>query len=170
MNLSDSFKDGRYGWQWANWKLSGRSPAGSDLNLYLATAQDRSYLTEVSVRLKKDGRAGMLLFYDEQAFAGVIADKSGLTVWRNASESETMDNRFGRRFRIKIFNYNNRVQIAVRRPLARRWTVIASDIDVSGMHHNNYAGFYALRIGLASDAAFPCCFRDFTYRKYYPSR
>ena len=163
MDIDDSFKGGRFGWQWAGWKLSEKSPLGG-MNLFLATAQDRSYTAEVNVRIRKDKKAGMMLFYDEHAYAGAVADKDNITIWNNASDGCTVKNSFGRNFRIRITNDCNKLEIAVRRRLFGKWTVIASDIDVSNMHHNTYAGFYALRIGLISDEAFPEAFKKFSYR------
>lgn len=163
MDLNDDFKNGEYGWQWANWKLSRRSPIDSNLNLWLATAQDKSYQTEVKVRVRKGDTAGMLLFYNEEAFTGVLADSKNLTVYSDAKTKSDMRNKFGKRFRVRITNNANKVEISVRKMLSRKWVVIASDIDVSAMHHNTYAGFYALRIGLASTAGFPDGFRKFTY-------
>ena len=33
---------------------------------------------------------------------------------------------------------------------SKEWITLAENVDVSQMHHNNYHGFYALRIGLLS--------------------
>lgn len=163
MNLSDSFSSGKYGWQWVNWKLSERSPIDSSLNLWLATAQNRRYVTEVKVCRDRKSTAGMLLFYDEQAFAGVIADAQGLAVYSDAKSKVMSDIKVGRRFRLRITNRDNKVEIAIRKPLCFKWKVLANNIDVSGMHHNTYGGFYALRIGLVSDKSFPSSFRGFEY-------
>ncbi|MDR1631867.1 MAG: glycoside hydrolase family 43 protein, partial [Dysgonamonadaceae bacterium] len=40
--------------------------------------------------------------------------------------------------------------------------------DVSAMHHNNYKGFYALRIGLLSAMKGTATFRDFRYKNAVP--
>ena len=109
------------------------------------------------------GAAGMLLFYDEKAFAGVIADNENITVYVGAGKSVQSDNIFGKRFSVRITNRENKVEIAVRKAFRFKWVVLSSDIDVSGMHHNNLAGFFALRIGLVSTAPFPNAFHKFRY-------
>lgn len=162
MDLSDNFRGGRYGWQWTNWKLSRRSPLNKDMNLWLATAQDKSYCAKVKVNIK-NGAAGMLLFYEERAFVGLVADTANITTYVGAGKSVESGNIFGKRFSLRITNRENKVEIAVRKAFSFKWVVLSSDIDVSGMHHNNYAGFFALRIGLISADTFPCAFRRFRY-------
>ena len=162
MDLSDNFRGGRYGWQWTNWKLSRRSPLNKDMNLWLATAQDKSYCAKVKVNIK-NGAAGMLLFYEERAFAGLVADTENITTYVGSGKSVESKNIFGKRFSLRITNRENKVEIAVRKAFSFKWVVLGSDIDVSGMHHNNYAGFFALRIGLISADTFPCAFRRFRY-------
>ncbi len=162
MDLSDNFRNGQYSWQWASWKLSERSPLNPNLNLWLTTAQNKSYCAKVKVNIRKSS-AGMLLFYDEKAFAGVIADNENVTVYVGGGKSVESANIFGKRFSLRITNRKNKVEIAVRKAFSFKWVVLCSDIDVSGMHHNNLAGFFALRIGLASEAPFPDAFRKFRY-------
>ncbi len=60
-----------------------------------------------------------------------------------------MPNTLGRQFTVRIKNQGNHVSISVGKD-GKEWTTLAEGIDVSGMHHNAYKGFYALRIGLVS--------------------
>ena len=45
---------------------------------------------------------------------------------------------------------------------------LAEGIDVSGMHHNAYKGFYALRIGLVSIGKGEAAFHQFRYKNAVP--
>jgi beta-xylosidase len=45
----------------------------------------------------------------------------------------------------------------------REWRVLASDVDLSAMHHNTHGGFYALRPALVSIGGGAARFRNFTY-------
>ena len=47
---------------------------------------------------------------------------------------------------------------------------LAEGIDVSGMHHNAYKGFYALRIGLVSMGKGEAAFRQFRYKTPFRRR
>lgn len=50
----------------------------------------------------------------------------------------------------------------------KEWNTLAENIDVSQLHHNNYKGFYALRIGLLSAGKGNAGFRKFRYRNAIP--
>lgn len=162
-DLDDNFKGGKYGWQWTNWELSGRGALDKGLNLWMTTAQDKSYSLEVKLRVKDTEKAGMLLFYEERAFTGIIAGVDSIDVYSDANHCATIPNTFGRKFKVRIINDNNTVSIAARKSLFGKWTLIASGIDVSKMHHNTYAGFFALRPALVSSREFPQPFKRFRY-------
>ena len=50
----------------------------------------------------------------------------------------------------------------------KEWTTLVENMDVSQLHHNNYGGFYALRIGLLSSGKGSAGFRQFRYRNAIP--
>ena len=50
----------------------GSSPA--DGRLLLITPEDKCYETRVNVQVGKGNKAGLVLFYNEKAFAGVVSD------------------------------------------------------------------------------------------------
>jgi hypothetical protein len=48
------------------------------------------------------------------------------------------------------------------------WTSLIENLDVSGLHHNKYGGFYALRIGLLSAGKGQARFNQFRYKNAVP--
>ena len=92
---------------------------------------DESYEIEAEFTIPEGGTAGLFLFYNEEARFGITADP--------VEGAGTTD------FSIRIRNERNH---------ASSWTKLGDEEwkpsivkDVSGFHHNNYSGFFALRPG-----------------------
>lgn len=177
MEISDDFKGPELGLQWTFWKeyapsaltfkskalwMQGKGTNPANARLLLTTATDRSYETQVEINVGKDNAAGLMLYYNEKAYAGVLSDGKMFKIYKSATDSITLSNDLGRKFMAKIVNCENNVRIAVSKD-GKVWTVLAENIDVSWMHHNNYGGFYALRIGLLSVGKGKAGFRHFRY-------
>ncbi|MCQ2110327.1 MAG: family 43 glycosylhydrolase [Bacteroidaceae bacterium] len=104
---------------WAKWE-----PGFMDGTLWTTTAIDKSYEIQAEFDLDADSKAGLYLFYNEEANAGVTAQG---------------DVRF-----LRIVNNENRMS-AWTSTNGTDWTEQISDLDVSEWHHNTYQGFFALR-------------------------
>lgn len=182
LELSDDFQGTELGLQWTFWKeyapkavtlenrtlrlkAKGKTPA--DGRLLLATAEDKNYETQVEVTVGKNNTAGLLLYYSEKAYAGLVSDGKTFTVYRHAGQKTELPNTLGRQFTVRIKNQGNHVSISVGKD-GKEWTTLAEGIDVSGMHHNAYKGFYALRIGLVSIGKGEAAFRRFRYKNAVP--
>lgn len=177
--LSDSFNSDVLSWQWMGWKeditrhvsikdgwlsLPGSGSSPSDGRHMMITALDLNYAIEVDVCIDScNSSGGLLLMYNEQAFAGLASNGEIFTIYRNASEMETLANPLGNVFRIRIENRGGRLGIMVRKE-SEAWMSLASDIDVSEFHHNRYGGYFALRPSLYSSGNGLVQFRDFLYQ------
>ncbi|TRX11269.1 family 43 glycosylhydrolase [Flavobacterium gawalongense] len=183
LDLSDDFKGSELGLQWTFWKeyapealmlknksltvkANGDSPA--DARKLLITPTDKSYVTQVEVQVDKDNQAGLILFYNEKAFSGIVSDGKNFTVYKDAEHNTKIPNKFGKHFFLKILNKGNNCTFSASKD-GLKWTVVAKDIDVSKMHHNNYKGFYALRPGLISYGKGKSIFKDFRYANATPT-
>lgn len=182
MPLSDCFDGPELRLSWTFWKeyapeavtlkkqalhLKGKGTTPADGRLLLATPYDKNYEMQVDVTAGRGNRAGLVLFYNEKAFAGVVSDGKTFTVWRDGEHSETLPNKLGRTFHLRLRNQGNIVQMAASRD-GKDWTVLAEGVDVSAFHHNNYKGFYALRVGLLSAGRGEAEFRNFDYHNAVP--
>ena len=154
MQLSDDFRGPSLGLQWTFWKeyapksltfdqntlwLKGKGSTPANGRLLLTTVEDKNYETQVEVNIGKGNTAGLVLFYNEKAYVGVVSDGKKFTVYRNAEQKIEFPNEIGTRFIAKIRNQGNKVCILVSRD-SREWTTLAENVDVSQMHHNNYQG------------------------------
>ena len=182
LELSDDFTGKQLGLQWTFWKeyapeslsfgkdgmsvkAKGKTPA--DGRLLMVTATDKNYELTTEITLGKGNTGGLLLFYDEKAYAGVASDGKTFTIYRNGEKTETMPSDYHKHFHLRLLNRANRVTLSASKD-GKSWEELATDIDVSGLHHNNYGGFYALRPALLSAGKGRTTFRNFTYRNATP--
>lgn len=181
LELSDDFTGKQLGLQWTFWKeyapeslsfgkdgmsvkAKGKTPA--DGRLLMVTATDKNYELTTEITLGKGNTGGLLLFYDEKAYAGVASDGKTFTIYRNGEKTETMPSDYHKHFHLRLLNRANRVTLSASKD-GKSWKELATDIDVSGLHHNNYGGFYALRPALLSTGkGLLLC--NFTYRDATP--
>ncbi len=134
----------------------------------LITATDKSYETSVEVDLSSGNKGGLVLFYNEDVYAGIMADNKRFTIYKDSKNSFSIPHKMGRKFSLKILNQANRVTFYASKD-KKAWTILAEDVDVSEFHHNNHKGFYALRIALASAEKGKITFRNFEYKNAVPT-
>ena len=177
-DLSDDFGGTQIGWQWTGWKenilpiaalaknsvtIPGKGSSPKDGRLMLTTATDEQYTVEIEVSVpKKNGEGGLLLFYDENAFAGISSDGKTFTIYQDANHQTTSPNDFGRNFKIRLVNRTENIDIYVSRD-GKQWKQIADNINIADFHHNRYNGFIALRPAIYAGGSAVTQFRKFRY-------
>jgi len=178
MDLSDNFNAKALGLQWTTWlnydpknvvlknnslylKSKGVDP--KDAQLLLTTATDKNYEIQAELTVGKGAIGGLLLFYNEKAFAGVSSDGKQFNIYLSADKQITQPNKLGNHFFLKIVNTRNICDIQVSKN-KDNWETIYTGLDVSEMHHNKYHGFYALRPGLMAAGKVTVKFNDFVYK------
>lgn len=178
-DLSDNFSDNKIGWQWSGWKenansivtekdgvltIPGRGSSPKDGRLQLITATDTTYAIEADITIgKKGAEGGMLLFYDENAYAGLSTDGKTFIIHRDAQNTERIMNTLGSSFKLRMTHQNGLLSIKVCGK-DNNWQLVADKIDVSEFHHNRFGGFIALRPALYSAGKGQVKFRNFIYR------
>lgn len=183
MELSDNFSGTELGLQWAFWKeyapeattikdntlfVQAKGDTPADGRKLLTTATDKTYTTQVEVQVEKESKAGLVLYYNEKAYAGVVSDGKTFTIYSDAESSRNVPNKFGKRFFLRILNQGNTCIFSASKD-GNNWTVLAENVDVSQMHHNNFKGFFALRPTLVSAGKGKSMFREFSYKNAVPT-
>ena len=114
---------------WAKWE-----PGFDGGTLMTTTAVDTKYEITAKFNVREGGRAGLYLFYNEEAYIGVQGTDPT--------------------FFVRILNDNNKATVW-KSTDGTNWTEVEKDVDVSTYHHNVYKGFFALRPAyfLAGDAS-----------------
>lgn len=179
---SDDFGGETLGLQWSEWKghtpnavslkentlwMDARGTSPADARLLMVTPGDKCYETTVDVQVKSGATGGLLLFYRETVFAGVLSDGKTFKVYSDAEQVKSLPNKLGRRFTVRLLNRGNRVTMQVGKE-GQPWTTLAEGVDVSEMHHNNHRGFFSLRIALPAIGKGRVAYRTFTYRNAVP--
>jgi len=178
MDLSDEFDGTAPGLQWTSWRvddpagitvrdgklqLAGKGGGPADARLLLETATDHSYEIMAEVTPAPGGSGGLVLFYNEKAYAGIASDGKNLTIYRDADGAVTKPNPFGPRLFLKIINRGNVCEMLAGGD-GETWTTLQTGVDVSGMHHNRFKGFLALRPGLMAAGGGGTEFDHFQYK------
>lgn len=176
MKLSDDFSGPSLGLQWMAWRnyagvqlkdgrlfLTAKGSGPGNARLLLVTATDAAYEVQAEVTLPSGGIGGLILFYNEKAFAGLTSDGKEFTLYRDATIATREPNRFGSHFFLKIVNRQDRCAFLVGAD-GKTWTSLLHDVDVSGLHHNNFGGFLALRPGLMAAGTGEVRFDRFVYK------
>jgi beta-xylosidase len=176
---SDDFSSEKLGLQWAFWReddtkntvikqnilyLRGKENG----NILLTVATDKTYETQVEVIVGKNNVAGLYLFYNEKAFAGISSDGKQFFIYKDAADVVQKENIFGNHFFLKIKNQANSCVFFASKD-GKTWETLTENVDVSAMNHNRYGGFFALRVGLLSAGKGEAQFKDFRYKNAVPT-
>ncbi len=176
MPLSDTFSGNTLGLQWMGiGNLDGILVGGGKLHIeatgatvptarkLMITAQDAHYQMQVEMDVAPGATGGLTMIYNDKAFAGLTADGDMFTVYRSATDSTSQPNRYGRHLWLRIDNDHEKAALFASRD-GKHWDELASGVDVSGMNHNVYHGFLALRPTLTASGTGEVTFDNFEYR------
>jgi len=128
----------------------------------LCIPSNHSYTVEVELFTEGNATGGLLLFYNNNAFSGILADGENLLAnlrgWQFVTERKVMKNHVF----LRMKNSNNVVDLYYSTD-GVNWNKIENSLDVSGMHHNILSGFMSMRIGLCSMGEGTVKFKNFKY-------
>ena len=128
----------------------------------LCIPSDHSYTVEVELLTEGNATGGLMLFYNNNAFSGILADGENLLAnlrgWQFVTERKVMKNHVF----LRMKNSNNVVDIYYSTD-GVKWNKIENSLDVSGMHHNILSGFRSMRIGLCSMGEGTVKYKNFKY-------
>ena len=177
-SLSDDFDGDGLGWQWTGWKeditrsvfvkkwmavVPARGEVPHDGRLMLITATDSEYSVETEVTIKDKGlKAGLMLFYNEHAYAGLLCDGKTFTVYKTPESVEEIPNDIGGTVFIRLDFRKGLLDIRVSAD-GDDWSLLCADVDVSEFHHNRFGAFLALRPALCSLGSGQAEFNRFVY-------
>jgi len=142
---------------------SGTSP--KDTSPLTCPVTDRSYEAEVTIDLIDGAEGGMLLFYNNKAFAGTGFTPTRMKTfawndeqsWAGADITTTS-------VRIRVTNVENVVTWHYSHDGGKTWARNGLRMEVSGLHHNVFGGFLSLKIGIYAAGQGSIRTRGFAYR------
>jgi xylan 1,4-beta-xylosidase len=141
-------------------KSEGRSVG--ECSPLLCIPSDHSYTAQVEIFIEGDATGGLVLFYNTDAYSGILADRenifANLRGWQFPAETNVINSRVFLRLR----NRDNTVDMFYSID-GERWTKIENSAEVSSLHHNVLGGFLSLRLGLCAIGGGIVRFKNFTY-------
>lgn len=182
MALSDDFSCNKFGIQWcfhqpsksdmARIKYtqngliiegSGSSPA--DSAPLICVAIDRAYEIEISLALQGEAEAGLLLFYNHNAFVGIGHDGKVLKSFQYAEEQQWARMVIpSREVRLRLSNDNQVITYEYSLDNGMTWQRHPTRMEVSGIHHNVFGGFLSLKIAIYCSGKGKAILNNFSYR------
>jgi Beta-xylosidase len=178
-SLSDNFADKTLNPQWKffgeydtsrfhmiNNSLLVRAKGNSVGNCspLLCIPSDHSYTADVEISIEGNAIGGLVLFYNNNYYSGILADNknvlANLRGWQFPTEKNVINNHVY----LRLKNTDNTVDMFYSLD-GTTWKKIENSADVSGYHHNTLSGFLSLRIGLCSMGEGSVKFKNFVYRK-----
>lgn len=178
LRLSDDFAGNDLGLQWAVWQqgtatgvvikdhsifIEGKGDGPANSRRLVCIPADTSYRAEVTVQPEQRCSGGLLLSYNDKAFRGIVANATTFLVYDTARTYKEFPRKHNGPFKLRIDNHQEHCTFSVSDD-GRNWKVLAENIIVSGLQHNNYKGFLGLKIALAAVGQGQVKFNDFKYQ------
>lgn len=181
MELSDDFRSGRLGPQWAFFNpgpdemkrlsfgdgamtLQGKGTAPRDASPLAVIAGDRAYQFEVALDVEPGAVGGVLLFYSDRLYAGLGSNGEAFVLHRYGEERPA-HLPAGKGGKLWLRVTNDRHIVTIHHSLdGRTWRKYGVQMEVSGYHHNVAGKFLALKPAIYAAGRGRVHFRDFRYR------
>lgn len=175
--LNDNFEGNKLKSQWEffegldtnRFKLfnNGLSIKGKGNNVansspLLCIPSGHSYTADVELLIEGKATGGLVLFYNNNAYSGILADNENILANLRGWQFQTERNVIKNHVFLRLKNINNTVNMYYSTD-GIKWNKIESSLEVSAMHHNVLSGFLSLRIGLCSIGEGSVTFKNFKF-------
>ena len=130
----------------------------------LCVPSDHSYTADVELFIEGKATGGLVLFYNNTAYSGLLADSANLLTNLHDWQFQTEKNVIKRHVFLRLKNINSTVNMYYSQD-GKKWNKIESSLEVSGFNHNAFGGFLGIRIGLCSIGVGTVKFKNFVYKK-----
>lgn len=176
--LSDDFSGKSLGLQWKffgefdttrfhfidkSLVIKGKGNNVGNCSPLLCVPTDHSYAAEVEMEIKGNAIGGLVMFYNNTAFSGIMADKENILTnmrgWQFASKKNVINNHVF----LRLKNIENTVDMFYSTDDVK-WIKNETSIEVSSLNHNALSGFLSLKIGLCSEGDGEVVFKNFIYK------
>jgi len=177
--MSDDFSGNRLGLQWQFYKryspervklsegklfVKAEGNSFDDSSPLLINSADQKYEIQVEFTLDEGVKAGLCLYYNEQANVSIAADTARFTVTIQKNTKIRDNNLIGSHGYLKILNDRNEVSFYFSAD-GKKWTRVDRSLDATGYNHNVFGEFLSLRAGLFVFGNGKAIFDNFIYRK-----
>jgi beta-xylosidase len=143
--------------------IKAKGHSVGDCSPLLCTPSDHSYIAQVELFIEGAAIGGLVLFYNNNAYSGMAADKENILAilrgWQFPTEKKTIKNHVF----LRLKNINNIVDMYYSID-GKIWNKIENSFEASSYNHNVLGGFLSLRLGLCSIGNGIVKFKNFIYK------
>ena len=176
-SLNDSFNEKTLKPQWSFWDefdtnrfsfkneslvINAKGNSVGNCSPLLCVPSDHSYIADVEMTIDNDAIGGLVLFYNNNYFSGILADKENILAnlrgWQFPTEKSVIKNHV----LLRLKKVDNTVDMFYSLD-GKIWQKIENSIEVSSLNHNVLGGFLSLRLGLCSFGNGKVVFKNFRY-------
>lgn len=129
----------------------------------LTVPSDHSYTAEVEMTIEGKATGGVVVFYNNLAYSGILADSTNIVTnihdWQFTAEKNVIN----KHVFLRIKNINNTVDMYYSVD-GEKWNKIEHSSEISGFNQNALGGFLGVRIGLCSIGEGTVSFKNFKYK------
>jgi len=128
----------------------------------LYTPTGHSYTAEVEMTIEGPAIGGLVIYYNDRAFSGILANNESILANIKGWQFETEKNVIQNHVFLRLKNINNTVDMYYSTD-GNTWIKIESSLEITGFNHNAHGGFLGVRIGLCSIGEGRVRFKNFIY-------
>lgn len=121
-----------------------------------------SYTAEVEMDIEGNATGGLVLFYNNTYYSGILSDGKDILANLRGWQFSTEKNAVKQHVHLRLKNINNIVDMFYSLD-GINWNKIENSFEASSYNHNVLSGFLSLRIGLCSIGKGTVTFKNFKY-------
>lgn len=142
--------------------IRGKGHSVGESSPLLCIPSDHSYIAQVELTISGEANGGLMLFYNNTMYSGILADKenvlANLRGWQFPTERSVIQ----RHVFLRVKKIENTVDLYYSLD-GQKWQKIENSLEVSGFNHNVLSGFLSLRLGLSAVGDGTITFKNFRY-------
>lgn len=142
--------------------IKGKGKGVGDSSPMVCVPSGHSYTADVEMEIEGDAIGGLVLFYDNSHYSGILADNENILANLRGWQFETEKKVHKRHVYLRLKNIKNNVDMFYSLD-GKQWFKIENSAEVSSYNHNALSGFLGLRIALCSVGEGSVTFKNFKY-------
>jgi len=146
--------------------IKGKGNGVGNSSPLVCVPSGHSYTAEVEMEIEGDAVGGLVLFYNNSYFSGILADAKDVLTNLRGWQFPTEKNVHKRHVYLRLKNINNNVDMFYSLD-GKEWKKTENSAEVSSYNHNALSGFLGLRIALCSIGNGSITFKNFKYTTLY---
>lgn len=143
--------------------LKGKGNVVGNCAPLLCIPSNHSYIAQVELFIEDNATGGLVLFYDNKYYSGILADKENILANLRGWQFPTEKSAIKKHVFLRLKKNENTVDMYYSTD-GQAWNKIENSVEVSGYNHNVLSGFLSLRIGLCAMGDGTVKFKNFVYK------